>query len=82
MVTDSNGKRNIAANMRQLMADTGLKQSDIARATGENRMTISNIARGAKMPGAALLSRVAEALGVTSDDLLAEPQKKLAVSRK
>lgn len=75
-VTDDEAKTTLSANVVRLMGERGWRQIDLANATGENEMTISNVCRGKHAPRAGLLQRIAEALGVSIDALL-EPQKKL-----
>lgn len=72
VISNDDAKRIIAANVRRSLAERkpDWTQSDLARATGDNVMTISHLIRGTRCPSAALLKRVAEALGVSSDALL------------
>jgi transcriptional regulator with XRE-family HTH domain len=76
VLDDTTAKRRIAANVQHFLDLLGWSQADLARATGENEMTISFLVRGVKMPGAALLARVAEALNTTTDAILGMPRKK------
>lgn len=69
VVTDDEAKRNIARNMARLRG-TKITYSDLARKAGTFPANISKIEKGEHMPGAALLSRIAEALGVTADHLM------------
>jgi len=71
VITDTQAKTAIAANVRRLLAEKGITQSDLCRLTGDNAMRVSYMIRGIKEPSASFLARVAEALGVKSDDLLA-----------
>ena len=77
VITNDQAKVNIGANVSRILDQKEWSQSDLARATGENVMTISHLTRGARLPSAALLARVAEALGVTSESLLSEPPERL-----
>ena len=70
MITETEAKSAIAANVRRLLEQKGLSQSDLCRLTGDNRMRVSYMIRGIKEPSASFLARVAEALGVRIDDLL------------
>lgn len=81
--TDAEILQNIAANMTRILKDTGKSQGDVARAIREEgevlqaaRMRVSRYSRGKVMPGAGALSRIAEALGVTADALMAAPPKR------
>jgi transcriptional regulator with XRE-family HTH domain len=68
VVSDEDALKNIARNMARLRGEKSY--SDIARQVGTFPANISKIEKGEHMPGAALLSRIAEALGVTVDHLL------------
>jgi transcriptional regulator with XRE-family HTH domain len=70
VITDDEAKQNIANNIRILLAERNWKQSDLASATGESEMRVSLAVRGRKLPSAAFLARIAEALNSTVDRLL------------
>lgn len=77
-MTDKEALENIAANVRRLRGDRSY--GDIARACCTEDWTaypatIQQIESGRHLPSAGLLARVAEALGVTPNDLLNEPPK-------
>lgn len=81
MITDTKALENIARNLARFRGDRSY--SAIARdcTTPEEKAypaTIERIEKGRHMPGAGLLCRLAEALGVTVDALLSDPatQKK------
>ncbi len=59
-----------AKNMKKLRGAKGLSQGDIHRATGIDRAYISNLEAGKQNPTLETIAKVAEALGVTSDQLL------------
>lgn len=73
VIDDTTALRNIAINTRHFLQVKGMSQSDLARATGETRVFISNLVRGVYMPGAGALKRVADALDVSVDQLIAIP---------
>jgi transcriptional regulator with XRE-family HTH domain len=77
VVTNEDARINIAENLQRLLSALGWKQADLARATGESEMTISHMVRGARLPSAALLARVAEALQTSSEHLLTPHREKL-----
>jgi len=64
MVTmnDDEAKRVIGANLKRLRGE--LSYSEIARRAGTYPMAIQRIERGDSMPGAGLLSRIADAIHV------------------
>lgn len=72
MISNDDAKLIIAANVKRLLAERrpDWSQADLARTTKDNVMTISHVIRGARCPSAALLHRIAEALGVSSDELM------------
>ncbi len=76
MLSNNDALANIAANLTRLR--NGKSFSQLARECSTEDetaypATIERIEKGRNMPGAGLLSRLAEALGVTADDLLSEP---------
>lgn len=75
MITDALAKENIPENVSLLMSAKNLTQSELARKTGDNRMYISRVVRGEILPNAPALARIAEALGVSSERLMAIPKK-------
>lgn len=79
VISDELALKNIAANVRRLRGDRSY--GEIARACCTEKWkaypaTIQQIESGRFMPGSGLLARVAEALGVTPNDLLIDPPKK------
>jgi len=77
VISDNEAKQRIAANLRSFLDQSGWSQADLARAAKTTDMTVSYAIRGKSAPGAAILARIAEALSVTIDDLLAESPKKI-----
>lgn len=78
-ITDEEAKANIAANCRRLRGERSL--SEIARACCIKEWTcypatIQQIETGRHLSNSGLLARLAEALGTTTDALLAPPPKK------
>ncbi len=78
MVTDKEARDNIAANTVRLLEARGWTQQDLADATGESKMAISNIVRAQYVTNAATLARIAEALDVTVDRLISAPPAKIS----
>ena len=74
MVTDELARENIAANVTALLKKRGMTRSQLSDSTGENAMYLSRICNGKILPNAAALARIAEALGVTSERLMENPQ--------
>ncbi len=63
----------LAKNLRALRESRGLSQEQIARLAGVPRPTWANLESGDSNPTLAVLSRVASALQVRLDELLAAP---------
>ena len=68
MLTDEKAKKNIAKNVSRLRGDRS--RSWLARQVGTYTINISRIEAEKHLPQSGLLARLAEALGVTADDLL------------
>lgn len=73
MLTDTDAKQNIAANVQRLLVERGMSQSDLAEATDESNARVSLMINAKKCPSAAFLARIAEAVGTTVDELLKRP---------
>ncbi len=58
----------IAANLRRLMARSGMTVQQVVEATGLNRRTVKSILAGQKKPHARTLNRLALGLGVSADE--------------
>lgn len=67
-ISDEDALKNISRNMARLRGE--MSYSELARQVDSWPGNISKIEKGEHMPGAALLARIAEVLGVTVDDLL------------
>jgi transcriptional regulator with XRE-family HTH domain len=76
VLTDNEAKSAISANVKRLLGERGMSQAELARATEESTARLSQMIHGQKLPSAAFLARIAEALAVAADDLLAIPGKK------
>jgi transcriptional regulator with XRE-family HTH domain len=71
-VTDQAAKSRVAENVSRLLEERKMSQQALANATGENKMMISRVVRGEHVPGIGLISRIAEAFGVSIDALLSD----------
>ena len=65
----------LAANVRAIREARGLSQQQIARAAGIPRATWTHLESGAANPTLAVLVKVADALQVRVDELLASPRR-------
>jgi transcriptional regulator with XRE-family HTH domain len=72
-VDDQEALSRIAKNLRRYRGDRSL--ADVARGAKTFPAAIKRIEDEENMPGAGLLTRIAEALSVGVSDLLAEPRK-------
>lgn len=70
-MTDEQALKHIAANVVRLRADRS--QYWLAKAVGTYPANIARIENAENMPGAGLLSRIADALNVSIQDLLNPP---------
>lgn len=59
----------VAHNLRRLMARDGLTYEDVVEATGLDARTLRGMLHAKKRPHAKTLTRLAEGLGVTADEL-------------
>ena len=60
----------LGQNMKRIRVKKGMSQGDIARALKVDRGYISNIENGKKNPTIATIQKLANALGVSADELL------------
>ena len=60
----------LGKNMKRIRAKRKMSQGDIARALEVDRGYISNIENGKKNPTIATIQKLANALGVSADELL------------
>jgi len=67
-MTDISSK--LGQNMKRIRAKKKMSQGDIARALEVDRGYISNIESGNKNPTLATMQKLADALGVSADELL------------
>ena len=75
-ITKDDTAANLAANLRQQLFIQDMSQAELSFIAGVTAMTLSRILRQEQMPSASILARLARALQVTSDSLLATPPKR------
>lgn len=73
-MNDEQALKNIARNVAKLRGNRS--RSWLAREAETYPINITRIEAEENMPGAGLLSRIAKALGVSTDALLANPNEK------
>jgi len=77
METPDRVASHLARNLIGLRRTRNQTQQDLARASGVPRSTIANLESGTGNPSLAVLVKVASALGVPIDELLASPRAKV-----
>ena len=60
----------IGKNIKRIREEKDMTQGDICRAVGPDRAQMSNIEAGKGNPTLATIEKIAQALGVSSDELL------------
>jgi len=60
----------LGKNLKRIRVEKGMSQGDIVRALGVSRSFVSNIENGKTNPTLSTISKLAKALGVSSDELL------------
>lgn len=73
-MSEADATAHLAANVRGIREARGLSQQQIAKLAGIPRATWSHLESGAANPTLAVLTRVADALQVRLDELLASPR--------
>lgn len=76
-MTDQETLRRLASNLRYYRGDTSL--AEIARRCETYPTAIKRIEDGESMPGLGLTTRLATALGITVDELLAPTSQRKAL---
>lgn len=74
MVTDDELGGRLGRNLRHLRDTRGMTQDQLARVCGLPRATLANLESGGANPTLAVIHRVAEALGVSLEELVAAPR--------
>ncbi len=60
----------LGKNLKRIRTEKDISQGDIARELGVSRGFVSNLENGKTNPTLATIARVADALGVSTDELL------------
>ena len=69
-MSDDETLKNIARNLRRLLIAAGVSQNGLARDIEESPTRINQYVQGKKMPGAGVLTRIAEYFSVSTDELI------------
>lgn len=75
MISKERLKLNIAENLSRLMDARGISQSELGRASETSQVLVYRLLHQVMVPNAQDLANVAEALDVTVDDLIANPEE-------
>lgn len=67
---NSNEAQKLGNNIKRIRTEKGLSQVDIARDLNVNRGFVSDIENGKRNPTLSTLTRLANALGVSTNELL------------
>ena len=68
----------LGENIRQILHDKWMSQAELARATGVDCTTISKLISGSRAnPSVELVKKIADALGVTVDELISAKNGKV-----
>lgn len=71
LITNMNEQsKKLGANIKRILIEKGMRQGDICRKLGVDRAYISNVVSGNKNPTLSTITRIAEALEVSADELL------------
>jgi transcriptional regulator with XRE-family HTH domain len=60
----------LGKNLKRIRTEKGISQGDIVKASGIDKAMISNIENGKTNPTLSTITKLAKALGVSSDELL------------
>ena len=66
----SSESKKLGNNLKKIRTSKGITQGDIARSLEVGRGYISNVENGKTNPTLSTISKLAKALGVTTDELL------------
>jgi len=72
--TDDEVRSTIARNLTRLREAAGINLAELARRAGVTTIQVSRVERGMHSPGVGLSLRLAQALGVSVEDLAAAPE--------
>ena len=66
----NNSAKKLGQNMKRIRLSKQMSQGDICRKLGVDRSYISNVESGNKNPTLSTITKLAEALGVSVDEIL------------
>lgn len=77
-MTDTEALDRISRNLRQRRNELGISLAEVSRRAGTYPTTIKQVEDGERMPGAGLLTRIADAIGMTVTDMLERRREKVS----
>ena len=75
MISDAEVKSHLSENLKRILSGRGLSGRWLMQQVGLKEGTFYPVYNGEVVPGVAVTKRIADALGVTVDDLLRAPRK-------
>lgn len=81
MISKERLKLNISENLSRLMHARGLSQSELGRISETSQVLIYRLLNQILVPNAQDLANIAEALGVTIDEMIANPPENAVVNK-
>lgn len=75
MISKERLKLNIAENLTRLMDARGLSQSELGRISETSQVLVYRLLNQVMVPNAQDVANIAEALSVTVDELIANPEE-------
>ena len=79
MISKERLKLNIAENLARIMHARGLSQSELGRKSGTSQVLVFRLLNQVLVPNAQDLANIAETLGVTVDELIANSKDSVAL---
>lgn len=74
LLSPQRAKLNVQENLRRLLSDRGLTQSELADKSGVSQGFVSKLCNGRAIASSLDLKNIADALEVSSDDLIDDPR--------
>ena len=80
VINDQQLKRNLTRNLKRILEAADVTPYRLAKMIDEPQNSVYRFCRGDNVPNAVILARVAEALGVTVDELIRSPKRQTSVA--
>ncbi len=76
MLSNTDVRDNLAANVQRLLTERKMSQADLSRKANESEIAISRVVRGCMLASSGTITRIAEAFDVSIDRLVNPPPDK------